>query len=315
MKKKVMLILLLLIFCTTGCTKYMQSDDNERIKYEETGQTLPSNILCKPVTEDLLEIYAENEDKMVVKLADLPSCDDFQTSDIKYVSIWESGFVKPLAWLILKVGQLLKNYGLSVMLIGFFIKLILFPLTKNSMNQSENMKKAQPEIARLEKKYANKNDQESMMKKSQETMAIYKKHNINPLMGCLMAFIQLPIFFAFLEAINRVPAIFEEKLFGLQLGTNPVVGIGKGNYLYIILIILIIATTYFSLKNTMQTTAGVGAEGAQKQTQLMSKIMLVMISIASLTLPAAIALYWIVTNAFTVVQNFIMKRKKKNENK
>jgi membrane protein insertase Oxa1/YidC/SpoIIIJ len=74
-----------------------------------------------------------------------------------------------------------------------------------------------------------------MMMKSQETMAIYKKYKINPLMGCLMAFIQLPLFFAFLEAINRVPAIFEEKLFGLQLGTNPVVGIGNGNYIYIVL--------------------------------------------------------------------------------
>ena len=115
--------------------------------------------------------------------------------------------------------------------------------------------------------------------------------------------------FAFLEAINRVPAIFEEKLFGLQLGTNPVVGIGNGNYLYIILIVLIIATTYFSLKSTMQSSAGMGG-GAQNQTQLMSKIMLIMISLASLTLPAAVALYWIVTNAFTVFQTLIVKRKK-----
>jgi YidC/Oxa1 family membrane protein insertase len=197
------------------------------------------------------------------------------------------------------------------MLIGLLIRLIMMPLSKSSISQSENMQKAQPEIAKLEQKYKDKNDQNAMMMKSQETMAIYKKYKINPLMGCLMAFIQLPLFFAFLEAINRVPAIFEEKLFGLQLGTNPVVGIGNGNYIYIVLIVLIIATTYFSLKNTMQMSTGVGGDAAQKQTQLMSKIMLIMISIASLTLPAAVALYWIVTNAFTVFQNMLVKRKKR----
>ncbi len=309
-KYKLLVILLLLVLSTTGCTKYMQNDQNERIKYEATGQILPSNILCKPTNADILKLYSDNETKMTVKLADLPACDAFKSSDIKYVSLWESGFVKPLAWLILKIGNFLKNYGLSVMLVGLVIRIAMLPLSKGSINQSENMKKAQPEIAKLEKKYKDKNDKEAMMLKSQETMAIYKKYNINPLTGCLLAFIQLPIFFAFLEAINRVPAIFEEKLLGLQLGTNPIVGIGNGNYLYIILIILIIATTYFSLKNTMQASSGMGGADTQKQSQLMSKVMLVMISVASLTLPAAIALYWITTNALTVVQNIIMKRKK-----
>ena len=312
MKKKLMLIgVLLLLLLTTGCTKYMQNDKNERIKYQTTGQILPSNILCKPTDKEIIKLYSKYEDKMTVKLSELPSCNSFQPKDIKYVSLWESGFVKPLAWLLLKVGSLLGNYGLSVMLIGLAIRAVMMPLSKGSINQSENMKKAQPEIAKLENKYKDKTDQESMMQKSQETMAVYKKYGINPLTGCLLAFIQLPLFFAFLEAVNRVPAIFEEKLFGLQLGTNPVVGITGGNYIYIVLIILIIATTYFSLKNTMSASAGMSGTGSQKQTEIMSKVMLVMISVASLTLPAAIALYWIVTNALTVVQNIVMKRKKR----
>ena len=61
----------------------------------------------------------------------------------------------------------------------------------------------------------------------------------------------------------------------------------------------------------MSASAGMSGTGSQKQTEIMSKVMLVMISVASLTLPAAIALYWIVTNALTVVQNIVMKRKKR----
>ncbi len=309
-KRKIIILIVVLLLTTCGCTKYMSDENNKRIQYAETGQTLPSNILCQPEEKGLVSLYQENEKSLSVKLADLPKCDEFKPGDLKYVGIWETVFVKPLAFIILKVGALVKNYGISVMIIGLLIKLVLYPLSKKSLGQSENMKKAQPELNRLEKKYADKTDQQSTMAKSQEMMAIYKKYNISPLAGCLTAFIQLPLFLAFLEAINRVPAIFEGKLFTLQLGTTPLVGIKQGNYLYILLIILIIATTYFSLKNSMASTSAGGGEAAQKQTQMMSKIMLVMISIASLSLPAAIALYWIVTNAFTVFQNILMNRKK-----
>lgn len=47
------------------------------------------------------------------------------------------------------------------------------------------------------------------MQKSQEMLVIYKKYKINPMAGCLYAFIQLPLFLAFYEALNRLPLIFE----------------------------------------------------------------------------------------------------------
>ncbi len=309
-KKKILLILVLLIMLgTTGCTKYMQDTKGKKVINPKTGQNLTSNILCRPTDKDILDIYKDNEDVMSVKLSKLPECKNFKTKDLKYVSIWETVFVKPLAWLILKVGSLFGKYGLSIMFIGVLIRLILMPFTQKTMLQSENLKKAKPEIDRIEKKYADKTDSESMMAKSQETMVIYKKHNINPVSGCLVSFIQLPIFFAFLEAINRSPAIFEENLFGLQLGTTPLKGIGGGNYLYIILIALIILTTYYSFKNTMNTAPA--DSSAQGQMQFMTKFMLVFIAIASLSLPAAIGLYWITTSLFQIVQSIIIKRKKK----
>lgn len=308
-KKILVGILVLLLLITSGCTKYLEDDNNKKITYEKTGQTLPSNILCKPTNNEIEKLYKTNEKKMAVKLDDLPVCKNFKPKDLKYVSIWESIFVKPLAYAILKLELVVKNYGISVMLIGLAIRLIMLPLSKNSTAQSENMKKAQPEIAKIEKKYKDKTDKESMMKKSEETMLVYKKYKINPLTGCLFAFIQLPLFFAFLEAVNRVPAIFEGKFLVYQLGTNPLVGIKNHNYWYILLIALIIATTYFSLKNTMQATSN-SQDNTQKQTQFMAKFMLVMISVASLSLPTAIALYWIITNSFTVFQNMYLKRKK-----
>ena len=81
--------------------------------------------------------------------------------------------------------------------------------------QSENMKKAQSKLEKLESKYRNRNDQESQMMKAQEMMKIYKDYNINPMAGCLFAFIQIPLFFAFYEALYRLPVILEENFFGI----------------------------------------------------------------------------------------------------
>ncbi|MBE6159196.1 MAG: YidC/Oxa1 family membrane protein insertase [Firmicutes bacterium] len=302
-KKFKVLVLILMVALTTSCTKYIK-EDNKSVVYEATGQTLASNILCKPVTEDLYNFYKEHESSMEVKLDDLVECKEYTPTKTAYKGLWETLLVKPIAWLILKLGELITNYGLSVMLMSLFIRALMIPISKKSMAQSENMKKAQPEMARIEKKYGNKTDQASMMAKSQEMMMVYKKYDINPVSGCLTAFIQLPLFFAFLEAINRVPAIFEDHLFGMNLGMTPLVGLSKGNYIYIALIAIIILSTFITFKFTMSQNQG----GQADQMKFMMTFMLVMISVASLSLPTAIALYWIVNNVFAIIQNIIVKK-------
>ena len=105
------------------------------------------------------------------------------------------------------------------------------------------------ELNKIQKKYAGKQDEKSMMKQNQEMLAVYQKYNINPIGGCLFSFLQLPIFIAFFEALQRTPVIFEDKFLGLQLGTTPAVGIGSSTfYIYAILVLLIGLTTHFSFK-------------------------------------------------------------------
>lgn len=307
MKKKYLIILVILCLMLTGCTKYVSDGNKKRVVNETTGQNLPSNILCKPEDQELMKIYEKYSDNLEVDLDKLPACEDlkFYDSD-NYNGLWVQLIVMPLAWLIVKVGTLVKNYGVAVMLVGLLIRVILLPFSIKTMKQSANMQKAQPELARLEKKYANKNDNDSMMQKSQEMMMIYKKYSISPLGSCLLSFIQLPLFFGFLEAINRIPAIFEETLGVYQLGTTPLVGLRAGNYYYIILILMILLTTYLSFKNSM--TNNMGSIEQQKQMKIMTTVMIVFIGFASFGLPAAIALYWVVTNGFNVIQNLFLKR-------
>ena len=303
-KFKVVVIALLFLLCT-GCTEPIK-DGKEVVTNPETGQTLTSNILCKPKQQQLLETYEKYNDKLQVKLENLPACRSFTPNKLEYQSLWETIFVKPLAWLILNLGYLVKNMGISVMVIGLLIRVLMLPLQIKTVKQSENMKKVQPEIARIEKKYQNKTDNDSLMMKSQETMMVYKKYGINPVSSCLGAFIQLPLFFAFLEAINRVPAIFEGEFLGMNLGMTPTAGIAEQQYIYIVLIVLIILSTFLSFKNSMKSQNQ--TPEMEQQMKFMFIFMIIMISFASLSLPTAIALYWIVTNGFAVIQNVIIKK-------
>lgn len=290
----------------TGCTKILK-EDKKPVQNPETGQNLVQNILCQPEEQTTIDIYKEHN----VDLEKLPKCKNYKITSNGYEGLWTTLFVKPIARLIILIGELVKNYGLAVIILTLAIRTVLYPVTKKTAMQSENMKKAQPKLQKLEKKYKGKTDQESMMQKSQEMMLIYKEHNINPLSGCLFSLIQIPLFFAFYEALNRLPAIFEENFLGFQLGTSPLTAFKSGNWLYIVFPILVAAATFFSFK--LNSTASMNEEQA-KQMKMMMNISVVFISIASFTMSTGIELYWIFNSGFTVIQNLVVKRRKKNAN-
>ncbi len=300
MKKKrtaKILILTLIVLILTGCQTTLTDKDKKAVKNPETGQSLTKNILCQPTNENTIKLYEENG----VKIKKLPKCSEFKINSGKYEGLWTSVFVKPLAFFILILGDKIGSFAISIIIITIIIRLICYPFTRKMALQSEMMKKASPELERIRKKYENKTDQESMMKQNQEMLMVYKKYNFNPFSSCLVSFIQLPLFFAFLEAINRVPAIFEEKFIGFQLGTTPIVGFGSSTfYVYILLMIIMAATTVYSLKMNSNNT--------DPSTKMMPIMMSVMIIITGLVMPSALGIYWTVGNIFTIAQNIIVKK-------
>jgi YidC/Oxa1 family membrane protein insertase len=291
----------------TGCTKVLEDPETKKaVTNPITGQNLTENILCKPKDKDSIKLYEEY--KEIVDIEKLPACKNFKITSGGYEGLWTSFFVKPLSWFLIKVAQVVKSHGFAIILVGFLLRALLLPMSIKSSKMSENMSRAQRELNRIETKYKGRDDQDSMMAKSQEMMMIYKKYNINPMSSCLFSFIQLPLFFAFLEAVYRVPAFFETSFLGVyNLGVTPLEGLRMGNYWYLILIVLILGATYFSFKN-MNNTSGDIAQ--QQQMKMMSAFMVLFIGIASVSLQTSIALYWIVSNRFTIVQNLIIKKGK-----
>ena len=172
--------------------------------------------------------------------------------------------------------------------------------------QSEKMKEIQPQLEKIEKKYKDKTSEEDQRNKAQEMMALYQKGQINPISSCLLSFVQIPLLFAFLEAINRTPVIFENKFLSLDMGTTISHGIMSSQwYAYVIFFLLILATSYLSFRKTLKDQTGMA-----RQMKGTIYFMLAMIVIASFSLPVALGLYWIASSVFTVIQNLMVERKK-----
>ena len=309
-KKTIKILLLILsLAMLTGCTKTLTGEDKKPVKYEETGKALTENVLCRPTDENVVNIYKENN----VDIDKLPKCETFKPFS-EYEGLWTTIFVKPLAWAIINIGLLLEKTGLgkglanglAIVISCLVIRLILYPLTRKTAMQSEKLKEVQPQLEKLEKKYKDKTSEEDQKRKAEEMMAIYSKNKINPLSSCLLSFIQIPLLFAFLEAINRTPVIFENKFLKLDMGTTISHGIMSNLwYVYIIFLLLILATSYFSFRKTLKDQTAMA-----KQMKGTIYFMLAMILVAAFSLPVALGIYWITSSLFTILQNMLVERKK-----
>lgn len=213
------------------------------------------------------------------------------TSDSE--GIWNSFFVYPLSQVIIYFAGLFNgSYGLSIIIVTIIIRLILLPLNIKQLKSSKAMQEIQPELQELQKKYASK-DANTQQKLQEETMKLFQKHGANPLAGCLPILVQMPILIAMYHAIMRTEEVGTHTFLWFQLGSP--------DY---ILPIIAGAATYLQQKLMMA-----GNPASQNpQMKIMLYMMPVMITVIGFILPSALALYWVVGNAFMVAQTIFIRK-------
>jgi YidC/Oxa1 family membrane protein insertase len=100
-------------------------------------------------------------------------------------------FTKPLFHVLDWINRIVKNFGVTILIITVLVKLLFFPLANKSYESMAKMKKLQPEMERIRDRY-----KDDKARQQQEMMALYQKEKINPLAGCLPILVQIPVFFA-----------------------------------------------------------------------------------------------------------------------
>jgi len=109
---------------------------------------------------------------------------------------WFSWAAKPMVAILHVFYSIVRNYGLAILLLTVLVRGCMFPLSRKQALGARKMQELQPEIKKIQEKY--KKDLEGRTKAQQE---LFRKHNYNPLSGCLVLFIQLPVFIALYRAL------------------------------------------------------------------------------------------------------------------
>ncbi|MCR4402481.1 MAG: YidC/Oxa1 family membrane protein insertase [Firmicutes bacterium] len=191
-----------------------------------------------------------------------------------------------LTGIINSIVQFLRDVtgsdGLAIIALTILLKVVTYPLTVKQTKAMEEMKLLQPKVKEIQEKY--KSQPEEMQKR---VMELYREHKVNPLGGCWPTLIQLPIIWALFTALRNYP--FEQRFLWMP-------NLGKPD---VILAVLAGAATY--LQSIMMST-----DPSQK---MMNLIMPAFIIWISLSFPAGVTLYWVVTTLLAAAQQWWMGRR------
>ncbi len=240
--------------------------------------TIITNIYTGPRSQDALSAAAQH-------IAGIDETMDYG---------WFWFLARPMLWLINMFNSFVHNYGIAIILMTVLLRLILWPVTRKSYTSMMAMQKMQPEMARIQKLYANDKPRMQM-----EMMRLYQTHKTSPMSGCLPMLIQIPIFFALYKAL----------LVSVQMRSAHFLWISDLAAMdpYFILPILMGATMW--LQQYLQSASSNKNAGNDPvaQTQKAMKWMPVLFTVMFAWMPAGLVLYWTVSNILAIAQMYIIK--------
>jgi len=203
------------------------------------------------------------------------------------------------------------DFGVAVVVLTVLIKLALYPLGVQAIRSQKSLAQLQPKMKEIQEKFKNNKEQQS-----RAMMDLYKKEKINPFSGFLPLIIQLPILIGLYRVFWKG---FDEAQLGSLYGfiSNPghidttFLGIMDLAQASIVLAILTGIAQFFQSK--MMSTNQKKSAGSSDMSQMMQKQMLYFFPLFTVfvlwRLPAAVALYWLTTTLFTIVQQYIILKK------
>ncbi len=233
--------------------------------------------------------------------------------------VYNTFLFEPLFNLLVGVTNVLPGHyiGVSIIFVTLFVRIILLP---SSLHQARQMQNNQNKMGDLQHKLKDiqKMYQDDKAKQAEATMALYRESGVNPASGCLPLLIQLPILIAlyrvflvgigpetyhFLYGFVAHPESVQTVFFGASLiEPNIVLGVIAGFFQFLLM-------KFFS--GTSSAAPGSNEETAQMMASMqknMAYMFPVMTVFIALQVPSALALYWIASTIFGIIQQYYFKR-------
>jgi len=251
--------------------------------------------LRTPLTQDrpkqTVRVYVGPKSQPLLEAAD-PSLD----------KLIDLGFFSPLARPMLQFLRLLDgwvhNYGVTIMLATILIKIAFWPLTQTSYKSMQAMQRLQPKLKELQVVY--KDDKQAL---NRAMMQLYRENKVNPMGGCLPMVLQIPVFFAFYNALlyaielRHAPFVcWETELWWIGRGICDL-SIYDPSYVTPVLM----GVTMFIQQKMTPTT------GDPTQAKIMQFMPLIFLMFF-LKAPAGLVVYWLMNNVLSIAQQMIINR-------
>ena len=230
--------------------------------------------------------------------------------------------INPMVNILLLVYSWIGNFGISIILFTFLIRLITHPLTAQQMKSTQVMQDMQksPEWLEIQKKY--KDDKQKLQ---QEQMRIYQEKGVNPLGSCLPLLIQFPIIIGLYQAIIKVLSTTPIQLASLSTRVYPFINISElipvnNKFLWmdlsqpervyiagfgISLLAIVVGITSY-LQSKLMTPAGQPGDQGAQMGKMMNLYMPFFMAYLSWTFAAGLSLYFITSNVVSILQYAVM---------
>ena len=213
---------------------------------------------------------------------------------------------KPCLWLMNIIYDVIPNYGIAIIILTIFFKIILWPLGNKSYKSMNEMKKMQPLLTEIKEKY--KNDKKKI---NEATINLYKTYKVNPVSGCLPMVAQIPIFFAFYRMLYEAIELRHAPFFGWIIDLSAPdrlfnfsfeIPFMEPPYGIPVLTIIMGATMFIQQK----LTPVAGGDPAQAKIMMLMPIVFTFIFI---NFSSGLVLYWLINNVLSIAQQYYITQK------
>jgi YidC/Oxa1 family membrane protein insertase len=244
-----------------------------------TGEKI--NVAPGNIGEYKVDLYVGPKNQDVLK-----ELSEYLDLTIDYGFLWM--LAKPIFAALQIIQGFLVNWGWSIILLTIFIKILLYPLSAASLKSMAKMRTLQPEMARIKELYG-----DDRQKAGQEQMALFKKHQVNPLGGCFPMLLQMPVFIALYWVLSESVEIRHSPwIFWIQ-------DLSAKDPLFILPLIMG-ASMFLMQKLQPAPTDPVQAKVFQ--------LMPIMFTFFFIMFPAGLVLYWTVNNLLSILQQWYVNR-------
>lgn len=220
------------------------------------------------------------------------------------------------------------TWVLSIVGLVLVVRAALIPVFVRQIKSQRRMMEIAPQLKKIQDKYKGKRDQFSREAMSRETMALYKRTGTNPLSSCLPLLLQMPIFFGLFSVLNNVyqghtgvgllneplsRQFGEATLFGIApLGSSMASSDGNITVIVIaaIMVVLMTASQFITQLQIMSKNQSpeMKASPMYRQQRVLLYMLPLVFAFSGFAFPLGVMFYWLVSNIWTMVQQFIVIR-------